>query len=120
MSEENSTLTIRLQGLTLEGIRPFIFSRERVKAARISENAKTKIEQSHRAFQKLLDTGIPIYGVTTGLGDSCGRSISKHQSSQLQSNLISYLLCGSGPVLPKTVVRAISLFRLKSLARGFS
>lgn len=79
-----------------------------------------RVEASHRSLLHLLETKIPIYGVTTGFGDSGSRVISFHQSEQLQKNLVSYLLCGSGPALSPEVSRAILLIRLNSMCRGLS
>ncbi len=79
-----------------------------------------QIERSHHALLKLLETRVPIYGVTTGFGDSGNRTISAHQSEQLQENLVAYLLCGTGPVLAPEVSRAILAIRLNSMCRGLS
>jgi histidine ammonia-lyase len=79
-----------------------------------------RVERSHHALLGLLESHVPIYGVTTGFGDSGKRTISPHQSEQLQENLVAYLLCGTGPILPSEVSRAILTVRLNSLCRGFS
>jgi len=79
-----------------------------------------KVEKAHQSLQKLMENKIPIYGVTTGFGDSGYRTISFHQSEQLQKNLVSYLLCGSGPTLPVEASRAILAIRLNSMCRGLS
>jgi len=68
----------------------------------------------------MMDQRLPIYGVTTGFGDSGNRTISPHHSEQLQENLVAYLLCGSGPVLPVEAARAILTVRLNSMCRGHS
>src|ERR1700733_464756 len=65
----------------------------------LSEACRQKVSKSHLNLLKLLESRIPIYGVTTGFGDSGNRTISAHQSEQLQENLVAYLLCGTGPVL---------------------
>lgn len=79
-----------------------------------------KVDQTHAALQTMMENKIPIYGVTTGFGDSGNRIISAHQSEQLQKNLVSYLLCGSGPLLPPEATRATLVIRMNSLCRGFS
>jgi histidine ammonia-lyase/phenylalanine ammonia-lyase len=79
-----------------------------------------RINASHLALMQLLENKIPVYGVTTGFGDSGSRLISFHQSEELQKNLVSYLLCGSGPTLSPEVSRAILTIRLNSLSRGLS
>ncbi len=79
-----------------------------------------RVESSHRSLMSLLEAKVPVYGVTTGFGDSGSRAISFHQSEELQKNLVSYLLCASGPALSSQVCRAILTVRLNSLSRGFS
>jgi len=86
----------------------------------IPDQVFTQVEKAHASLQKLMENKTPIYGVTTGFGDSGNRTISFHQSEQLQKNLVSYLLCGSGPVLPAEVARAILTVRLNSMCRGLS
>ncbi|MGZ3723580.1 MAG: HAL/PAL/TAL family ammonia-lyase, partial [Bdellovibrionales bacterium] len=86
----------------------------------IPEATRARIEKSHHALLKLLEDRVPIYGVTTGFGDSGNRTISAHQSEQLQENLVAYLLCGTGPVLSPEASRAILTIRLNSMCRGHS
>src|SRR4051812_28846863 len=74
-----------------------------------------RVEQAHQALGRLMENKIPIYGVTTGFGDSGSRTISYHQSEQLQKNLVAYLLCGSGPILSAEATRAILTIRLNSM-----
>jgi len=87
---------------------------------KISAACRAKVERSHRALLSLLESRVPIYGVTTGFGDSGNRTISPHHSEQLQENLVAYLLCGSGPTLPIEASRAILAIRLNSMCRGLS
>ena len=79
-----------------------------------------RVARSRSALLKFLEMRVPIYGVTTGFGDSANRTVSAHQSEQLQENLVAYLLCGSGPVLSPEVARAILTVRLNSMCRGLS
>ncbi len=115
-----------MQNLNLDGnqLRPsdlwtVAFRRQPV-AFSVTDSAREKIEQSHRSLMHLLEAKVPIYGVTTGFGDSGSRAISYHQSEELQKNLVAYLLCGSGPCLSPEVSRAILTVRLNSLSRGLS
>ncbi len=106
--------------LNLKDVETFVFSRERFADIEIGPEQLSQIEKSHRQFLGLLEKNIPIYGVTTGFGDSCFRTLSPDQSEQLQINLVQYLSCGTGPTLSREASRAIMLFRLKSLSRGYS
>lgn len=86
----------------------------------LDSKACERVAASHRSLMEILENKVPVYGVTTGFGDSGSRLISFHQSEELQKNLVSYLLCGSGPVLSAEVARAILTIRLNSLSRGLS
>ena len=86
----------------------------------IPETALSRVQKSHLALFNLIESKIPIYGVTTGFGDSGSRSIPAHRSEELQKNLVAYLLCGSGPLLPVEASRATLAIRLNSFLRGHS
>lgn len=116
----NRTLLIDLKPLRFAEASAFAFRREDFTEIQIDPDTLLEAKKSNERLHKLIEKRLPIYGVTTGFGDSCFRFIDPHQSEQLQSNLIAYLLCGTGPTLPKEAVRATFLVRLKSLSRGFS
>ncbi len=105
--------------LRLSALLDWSFQRERGQVE-VPPEAFERVGRTHQALLGLLESKIPIYGVTTGFGDSGYRTISFHQSEQLQKNLVSYLLCGSGPVLAPEVSRAIVAIRLNSMCRGLS
>lgn len=86
----------------------------------LSAEAGERVQASHTALMSLLERKVPVYGVTTGFGDSGTRAISFHQSEELQRNLVNYLLCGTGPVLSPEVSRAILAVRVNSLSRAYS
>lgn len=109
-----------LQRLKLAEVAKFVFNREEYSAVNIAEDSLARVDASYLRLQSLLEKGLPIYGVTTGFGDSCHRFISRENAEELQSNLISYLLCGTGPSIPVEASRAMFTIRLKSLSRGFS
>jgi histidine ammonia-lyase/phenylalanine ammonia-lyase len=68
----------------------------------------------------LLAQEIPIYGVTTGFGDSCVRQISPDKAHRLQRNLVLYHLNGVGPAAVPAVARATMIIRANALAKGVS
>jgi phenylalanine ammonia-lyase len=68
----------------------------------------------------LIADEIPIYGVTTGFGDSAHRQISPAKTADLQQNLLRMLGCGTGPVTPPEVTRVAMLLRANCLAKGNS
>ncbi|MDR3346205.1 MAG: aromatic amino acid ammonia-lyase [Campylobacteraceae bacterium] len=75
------------------------------------------------AHQFLVDTisgGKPIYGVTTGYGDSGKNYLDCKDASTLQQNLYRYHGCGVGRILSPKVARYAVIARLISLSKGHS
>jgi histidine ammonia-lyase/phenylalanine ammonia-lyase len=70
--------------------------------------------------QQLMASEIPIYGVTTGFGDSANRQIAPERADRLQQNLLRNLGCGTGPSASPEVTRATMLLRANCLAKGNS
>jgi phenylalanine ammonia-lyase len=86
----------------------------------LSMAALDQLHRSRNLKLDLLGQGRPIYGVTTGFGDSANRQISAQKAAELQLNMIRYHLNGVGPQTPAEVVRATLLIRANCLARGNS
>lgn len=86
----------------------------------LSAASRTRMDDSRRLKQGLIETGKPVYGVTTGFGDSCIRQIAPAKTSELQRNMFRYHMNGTGPLAPDEVVRATLLIRANCLARGNS
>lgn len=112
-------LKINEESLKIESVREFVFENSS-NEIEIAEDTKTRVFSAYKKLNELLEKRTPIYGVTTGFGDSCSRVISPEQSEELQSNLISYLSCGTGPLLSKAASKATFVIRLQSLCRGYS
>lgn len=115
-----NTLHIDESALSLKDAENFIFKRTPQPEIEFSQATLSHVEGSYQQLQTLLEKRVPIYGVNTGFGDSLFRSISLEKTTELQNNLISYLLCGTGPLLTRDMTRATLLFRLFSLSRGLS
>src|SRR5437868_2228327 len=106
--------------LSTRELSDFVFHREHFQNVIVGENLQVKIRSSFRALQDLIDKGAPIYGVTTGFGDSCTRYVQRDHADQLQKNLVDYLSCGQGRAIPPEAARAMFLIRLNSLSQGLS
>ncbi|WP_369174873.1 aromatic amino acid lyase [Streptomyces sp. R28] len=81
------------------------------------------VERMHASVglkEELLAQEIPVYGVTTGFGDSCIRQISPDKAHELQRNLVLYHLNGVGPAAVPDVARATMIIRANALAKGVS
>jgi histidine ammonia-lyase/phenylalanine ammonia-lyase len=106
--------------LTVATALDFIYQRSGVNDVQLTPSARKKVTVSQAQLLNQLEKNIPIYGVTTGFGNNCQNAVDASQSEVLQHNLISYLLCGTGPRLPRVAVRGMVLARLTSLSRGLS
>jgi hypothetical protein len=53
-----------------------------------------RIHDGPKTVEKLVQEGHVIYGVTTGLGESCTVTISKELIAKMPSNVIRFLGCG--------------------------
>jgi phenylalanine ammonia-lyase len=89
-------------------------------SCQLSAQASERIERSHRLKCELIAREMPIYGVTTGFGDSAHRQISSAKAPRLQENLLRMLGTGTGPMASPEVTRATMLLRANCLARGNS
>lgn len=62
----------------------------------------------------------PIYGINTGFGSLCNKSIPKNDLSQLQKNLVMSHACGMGDKVEPQVVKLMLLFKIHALSLGYS
>src|SRR5205085_3797769 len=87
---------------------------------RLSERAAEGVRASRGLKDDLIAREIPIYGVTTGFGDSAHRQISPAKAGKLQQNILRFMGVGTGPLAPPEVVRVTMLLRANCLAKGNS
>jgi phenylalanine ammonia-lyase len=88
--------------------------------AALSPDAVGRIDASRELKHTMIEREIPIYGVTTGFGDSAHRQIAPAKTAKLQQNLIRGLGCGTGQTASPEVTRATMLLRANCLAKGNS
>lgn len=72
-----------------------------------------------------LDTKIetisePIYGITTGFGSLCNKTISADSLSTLQQNLVMSHACGTGDQINPNIVKLMMLLKIHALSYGMS
>lgn len=79
-----------------------------------------RIEQSRQLKDSLIRGGVPVYGVTTGVGASVDRQVALDRAAEMQRNLVRKCGCGTGPTLPADETRAAILIRANCLAKGNS
>src|SRR3954447_22423689 len=88
--------------------------------ATLSTAAARRGEAARTLKHDLIAREIPIYGVTTGFGDSAHRQIAPEKAAALQQNMLRFLGCGTGQIASPDVTRATMLFRANCLAKGNS
>jgi phenylalanine ammonia-lyase len=86
----------------------------------LSPDAAERIEAARRLKEEMIRREIPIYGVTTGFGDSAHRQIAPAKTAALQQNLLRGLGCGTGQIASPEVARGTMLLRANCLAKGNS
>lgn len=99
---------------------------------RLVRGAGTKVELAEDgAFRERIAAGVShlerqyrdqkvVYGVTTGVGDSCVRSVPEDLVGELSRQISRFHGCGLGRHFDEDTSLAILLVRLVSLARGYS
>ncbi len=107
---DGASLTIRDALDVSRGARTVTLSKRAAKAVRASRTLK----------HDLINREIPIYGVTTGFGDSAHRQISAEKASKLQQNILRFMGVGTGPIASPEVARVTMLLRSNTLAKGNS
>jgi histidine ammonia-lyase len=78
------------------------------------------IDASHKFLSDTIKDGKPIYGVTTGYGDSGKNYLKANEADLLQQNLYRYHGCGVGKPLNLKISRYALIARLISLSKGYS
>lgn len=82
--------------------------------------AARRMRASRATIERLIRSGEPVYGMSTGFGRLAEVVIAPEDRRALQHNLIRSHASGVGEPLPRECVRAIMLLRANALARGHS
>jgi histidine ammonia-lyase len=75
---------------------------------------------SRAIVERIEASGRPVYGVSTGFGALANTFIAPSRRAELQHALIRSHAAGVGAPMPREVVRAMILLRVRSLALGHS
>lgn len=86
----------------------------------LSKGSVKKIIASRKLVEKWIADDKVIYGITTGFGEFKDVKISQKDIHTLQRNLILSHAAGVGKYIPDFIVRLMLLFRINSLAAGYS
>ncbi|MCQ2284458.1 MAG: histidine ammonia-lyase [Bacteroidales bacterium] len=113
-----ATHKISTKFLSIERVEKII---DRKMKLELSQEAIDSVQKCRAYLDKKTDTEKePIYGVTTGFGSLCNRSISKEDLSTLQRNLVISHACGVGNEVPQEIVQLMLLMKIQSLSYGHS
>jgi len=79
-----------------------------------------RMEKTKTLLMESLRRGIPVYGVNTGYGKSCGSRMSMDVALKNSANIFRFHGCGTGEPIGIEETRAAMLCRIICLARGYS
>lgn len=78
------------------------------------------MEKTQKMLLESMRKGIPVYGVTTGYGKSCGKRMPHDIAMKNGVNILRFHGCGTGDPIGIEETRAAMLCRIICLARGYS
>ncbi|SEM13948.1 histidine ammonia-lyase [Syntrophus gentianae] len=113
-------LTVNGQNVNLDEI---VALSRNAKKVFISEDRAfiARMEQSRKMLADAVERSIPVYGVTTGYGKSCGKRLSKKDALKRKgASPLPFHGCGTGEPIGIEETRAAMVCRLLCLARGYS
>ncbi|SHF21438.1 histidine ammonia-lyase [Modicisalibacter ilicicola DSM 19980] len=118
---DRSSTRLHLDGQTVELETVLAVAEGRLRVALSdSPEFRERIAAGPAFLERLLEEEGVVYGVTTGYGDACTRSVPANQHAELPRHLYTFHGCGLGEVLDIESARAVVLVRLVSLCRGVS
>jgi histidine ammonia-lyase len=86
----------------------------------LAPGAEARVRSAADYVREIAQSGVPVYGVTTGFGANRDRTIKPEDAEILQERLIMSHACGVGAPLPEDVVRAMMALRIAALIQGNS
>ena len=109
---------ISTKPLSLSILRTLILQGSKLK---LSDEVIKKIQECRDYLdQKIANTTDPIYGINTGFGSLCDVRIHSENLTKLQENLVRSRACGTGDLVPKSIIKLMLLLKIKSLSYGHS
>ena len=86
----------------------------------LAEEVVARLVRQRGAIDDLVQSGTPVYGLSTGFGSLATTFISPEQRRDLQRSLIRSHAAGVGGEVEREVVRAMMVSRLTNLCSGVS
>lgn len=120
MPEQNASfLVLGSEALTIEQLLLLARGQARAKLDD-SPTHKERLERGRSLLEAALARGEAVYGVSTGVGDSCEVSVESELLASLPRNLYRMHGAGTGALLGELESASVVGARLVSLARGYS
>jgi histidine ammonia-lyase len=113
------TILLGERPLTIDDVVALATGHARV---RLSPDAavRRRLAAGPERLQQRLAAGQPVYGVTTGFGESCVNEVAPEHVAALPLNLLRFHGCGTGRILDDQECMAVMGARLASLVTGWS
>jgi histidine ammonia-lyase len=86
----------------------------------LSSEVLKRLERQRAAIDVMVESGVPVYGLSTGFGSLATTFISPDRRRDLQRSLIRSHAAGVGAEVETEVVRAMMVSRLTNLCSGVS
>ncbi|MDG1014295.1 MAG: aromatic amino acid lyase, partial [Flavobacteriaceae bacterium] len=110
--------TISSQPLSLSILNRIVSEQLQIK---LSTEIKENIINCRKYLDKKISTSSdPVYGINTGFGSLCEVKIDSKNLAKLQKNLVLSHACGTGDLVPESIVKMMLLLKIKSLSSGYS
>ena len=110
--------TISSQPFSLSILNRIVSEQLKIK---LSEEIKENIINCRKYLDKKITTSLdPIYGINTGFGSLYDVKIDSINLVKLQENLVRSHACGTGDLVPESIVKMMLLLKIKSLSFGYS
>ncbi|MDL2256966.1 histidine ammonia-lyase [Bacteroidales bacterium OttesenSCG-928-I14] len=87
----------------------------------LAPEAVARIQKCRDYLDKKTETSeVPLYGITTGFGSLCNRTISPAELNKLQENLVMSHACSVGEEISPVIVKLMLLLKAHALSLGHS
>lgn len=86
----------------------------------VADTAREAMARSAALVEGFVESGQPVYGVTTGFGSLATRFIPAERTAELQVSLVRSHAAGMGDPVEREVVRAMQFLRARSLSMAHS
>jgi histidine ammonia-lyase len=87
----------------------------------LAPEAKERIQKCRDYLDRKMETQQePIYGITTGFGSLCERTVTNEDLSTLQENLVKSHACSVGEEVMPLIVKLMFLLKAHALSLGYS